>query len=93
VLLVLMRRSLGRKARRRARAIPPKLAISLRRINDEDRRAMRVALDDDAGYRAKVKRRMLEGLTMQQLPPLINREEVLAKRKAGTKVLRFGKGE
>jgi len=90
-LVILFLRSRNRKARRRSREIPSRLRVSLRRVNDEDRHAMQVALFDDAGYRARVKRRMMEGLTMQQLPPLINREEVLAKRQPKTKVLSFVK--
>lgn len=50
---------------------PSPLYIDLRRINDEDRRA-RYDADQhaDPEYRAKIKRRMIEGLTAEQMPPL-----------------------
>ena len=56
------------------------LFIDPRRINDEERSERRRALEDNAGYRSRVKRRMLEGLTMEQLPPLYNRPAVLAEK-------------
>jgi hypothetical protein len=40
-----------------------------KRINDEVRAERRLGLADDAGYRARVKRRMMEGYSCT-LPPL-----------------------
>lgn len=40
-----------------------------KRINDEVRAERRIGLSDDAGYRARVKRRMMEGYACP-LPPL-----------------------
>ncbi len=58
------------------------LRIDLRRINDEDRLEHRRQLEDDVGYRERVKRRMREGLTDKQLKPLYNRPQILKQRKA-----------
>jgi hypothetical protein len=49
---------------------PKDLYIDLRRINDEDRAAHRKELYGDIEYRNRVKKRMLEGLTMDQMAPL-----------------------
>lgn len=83
------RRAHRRAASKRRRDLS--FVIDLRRVNDEDRKEMQRGLLDDVVYRARVKRRMLEGLTMAQLPPLINREEVLAQRTSTTRVVSFGR--
>ncbi len=51
----------------------PELFIDLRRVNEEDRRAHHVGLEDDVEYRNRVKKRMVEGLTAAQMAPLYNR--------------------
>lgn len=58
----------------------PELFIDPKRINDEVRVERRRYLDDDAAYRDKVKKRMVEGLTARELPPLIDRASVLKAR-------------
>ncbi len=45
--------------------------VIVNRLNREERAHHTDADDDDPEYRAKVKKRMLEGLTSAQLPPLI----------------------
>lgn len=50
----------------------PELKIDLKRVNAEDCTARRLTLDEDVEYRTRVKRRMAEGLTSQQLAPLVN---------------------
>jgi len=51
----------------------PEIRIDLRRVNDEDRAERRRAVfAEDLAYRARVKRRMVEGLTSEQFAPLID---------------------
>jgi hypothetical protein len=53
------------------------LEIDPKRINDEERREKRVELYADVEYRKKVMKRMMKGLTAAQMPPLIDRDQVL----------------
>ena len=55
------------------RETEPKLFVNLRRVNDETRIEHRSRLySEDIVYRARVMRRMREGLTAEQLAPLID---------------------
>ena len=49
------------------------LYIDLKRVNFEDCRERRATLDEDVEYRARVKRRILEGLDSEAMKPLIDR--------------------
>ncbi len=64
----------------------PDLYLDPRRINDEVRAERRRELDEDPAYRARVKRRMLLGLTAAELPPLIDRDR--SKHRGGLVVFR-----
>ena len=55
----------------------PELAIDLKRVNAEVRRAALVGFDDDIGYRERVKQRMRDGSRCTH-PPLIERNKVLS---------------
>jgi hypothetical protein len=59
---------------------PKELFIDLERVNREARKS---EVDDarEADYRARVKRRMVEGLTKEELAPLIIRGNVVAFKK------------
>ena len=70
---------------------PPGLYISNKRINEEVRVARRSIVDEDPEYRAKVKKRMMEGLTSRQLAPLINRERFMRQRRRHKNVMLFPK--
>ena len=52
------------------------LTIDLKRLNAEVRRAALVGLDDDIGYRERVKQRIRDGSKCTH-PPLIDRKKVL----------------
>jgi hypothetical protein len=54
----------------------PELTVDLKRVNAELRRAAVVGLEDDIGYRERVKQRMREGARCTH-PPLIDRKKVL----------------
>ena len=54
----------------------PELSIDLKRVNAEVRPAALVVLDDNIGYRERVKQRMREGSRCTH-PPLIDRNKVL----------------
>jgi hypothetical protein len=58
----------------------PPLRISFRRINVEDCDDRRKTLYEDVEYRARVKRRMLEGSACR-LKPLVDRHEFLRKHR------------
>lgn len=60
----------------------PELTIDLRRVNAEECRLRRMGLDDDAGYRAKIKKRMIEGLTSKQLALLFKAPQRACARRA-----------
>lgn len=50
---------------------PPTLYVDPRRYMEVVREERRVELEGDVGYKDKVKRRMLLGLTSKELPPLV----------------------
>ena len=65
------------------------LKISDQRVNDAIREERRQLLSGDVVYRNKVKRRMLEGLTAEQLPPLyVGKKEPTTP----THVVKFARG-
>lgn len=51
----------------------PEFKISGQRVNAEIVRELRFEYFEDVEYRARVKKRMLEGLTAAQMPPLYTR--------------------